>query len=253
MDLEIDRRDRVLVLRINRPEVRNALSPEVVRGLGKALMSADADEAVRAVVITGTGDRAFCAGMDLRAFAAADSSDRSVDDAYLSFIRHGIAKPVIAAANATAVAGGFELLLACDLAVAASDARFGLPEVKRGLFAAAGGMQLGRRIPLAVALELALTGDLIDAERAQELGLLNFVVAREQVLDAALGLAARISANGPLAVRTTKRLIRDAIYSSREQAWAQQDSVFDDVFASADAKEGALAFVEKRQPQWTGT
>jgi enoyl-CoA hydratase len=253
VDLEIDRRDRVLVLRINRPEVRNALSPEVVRGLGKALMSADADEAVRAVVITGTGDRAFCAGMDLRAFAAADSSDRSVDDAYLSFIRHGIAKPVIAAANATAVAGGFELLLACDLAVAASDARFGLPEVKRGLFAAAGGMQLGRRIPLAVALELALTGDLIDAERAQELGLLNFVVAREQVLDAALGLAARISANGPLAVRTTKRLIHDAIYSSREQAWAQQDSVFDDVFASADAKEGALAFIEKRQPQWTGT
>jgi enoyl-CoA hydratase len=253
MDLEIDRRDRVLVLRINRPEVRNALSPEVVRRLGKALMSADADEAVRAVVITGTGDRAFCAGMDLRAFAAADSSDRSVDDAYLSFIRRGIAKPVIAAANATAVAGGFELLLACDLAVAASDARFGLPEVKRGLFAAAGGMQLGRRIPLAVALELALTGDLIDAGRAQTLGLLNVVVAREQVLDAALGLAARISANGPLAVRTTKRLMLDAIYSSREQAWAQQDSVFDDVFASADAKEGALAFVEKRQPQWTGT
>src|SRR5580658_6227037 len=165
-ELVSELRGAVLVLRINRPAARNALSPFIIAGIGNALADADNDDRVGVVVITGTGDRAFCAGMDLRMFATGEAGGSEVDpderargsEGYMRFIRDGIAKPVIGAANATAVAGGFELLLACDMIVASESAFFGLPEVKRGLFAAGGGAQLGRRAPLAVAMEMAPTG-----------------------------------------------------------------------------------------------
>ena len=205
-----ERHGAVVVLRLNRPEQRNALTPELVGALGSELGTAEADDSVRCVVLTGTGDRAFCAGMDLKAFASGDQSDGDTKGAEVfgRFIRCRVSVPVVGGANATAVAGGFELLLGCDVVVASEGARFGLPEVKRGLFAAGGGVLLGQRIPLAVALELTLTGDLVDAERARMLGPVNQVVPADEVLGASLELAARIAANGPLAVQATKELVR---------------------------------------------
>lgn len=248
-----EQRGTVRVLRINRPEARNALNPAVLGGIGHGVEAADADDAVRAVVITGTGDRAFSAGMDLRNFAeGGDAPDPDGAAAYVRFLRGGAAKPVIGAANATAVAGGFELLLACDLVVASDQASFGLPEVKRGLFAAGGGVQLGRRLPLAIALELGLTGDTIDARRALEFGLVNRVVPPERVLDEAVGLAERIAENGPLGVRATKRLMREALDVPPDELWERQSRMAEEVFGSEDAQEGARAFVEKRAPNWKG-
>jgi enoyl-CoA hydratase len=252
-EVVVEQRGNVRVLRINRPEARNALTPAVLGGIGRGVESADTDDDVRAVVITGTGDRAFCAGMDLRNFAEGGAEpDPDGSAAYVRFLRGGAEKPVIGAANATAVAGGFELLLACDLVVASDHATFGLPEVKRGLFPAGGGVQLGRRLPLAVALELGLTGDTIDAQRALEFGLVNRVVPQAQVLDEAVALADRIAANGPLAVRATKQLMREALDVSRDELWERQAEAAQQVFGSDDAKEGARAFVEKRAPNWTG-
>jgi enoyl-CoA hydratase/carnithine racemase len=253
MDVERERRGPIQILRINRPEARNALNAEVIAGIGFGVREADADDTVRATVITGTGDRAFCAGMDLRGFAEGNrGGDPDGGAAYGAFIRNGAAKPVVGAANATAVAGGFELLLACDMVVASDQARFGLPEVKRALFPAGGGVQLGRRIPIAVALELGLTGDTIDAERAFALGLVNRVVPPERVLDEAVALAELVAANGPLAVRVTKELMKLALDTSREEAFRRQDEVQASVFGSEDAQEGARAFIEKRAPEWRG-
>lgn len=252
----VEQRGAARILRLNRPEARNSLSPELIGELGAALEAAVADDTVRAVVLTGTGDRAFCAGMDLRAFSegrtrrAAGGGDPMA--AFGRFIRESIPKPIIGAAQATAVAGGFELLLACDLIVASSGAQFGIPEAKRGLFAAGGGVFLSKRIPLALALELGMTGDLITAERALALGLINRVVAPERVLDEALALAARITANGPLGVRATKELMRLALGATLREAEQRQAVLQPQVFGSEDAKEGSLAFVEKRAPNWKG-
>jgi len=251
----VERRGAVSILRLNRPEARNALSPELLEELGAALDAAVADDGVRAVVLTGTGDRAFCAGMDLRAFSEGRTARSGGGDpmgAFGRFIRDSIPKPIIGAAQATAVAGGFELLLACDLIVASSAAQFGIPEAKRGLFAAGGGVFLSARIPLAQALELGLTGDLIDARRALELGLVNKVVPSERVLDEAIALAERITANGPLGVRATKELMRLAATGTLKEAAARQAELQPRVFGSEDAKEGALAFVERRAPNWKG-
>jgi enoyl-CoA hydratase len=253
--LVVEDRDSVRVLRLNRPEARNALNPPLISALGRALVSADDSPDVRAIVVTGTGNRAFCAGLDLRNFAQGGDRGAGDEDAMAGYSRfnHGqMATPVIGAANATAVAGGFEILLACDMVVASEDAVFGMPEVKRGLLAAGGGMHLGRRMPLAVALELGLTGDTIDARRAEALGLVNRVVPADQVLDAAVALAERIAANGPLAVTATKHIMYAVLDVSRQEAWDLQQPYIAEVFASDDAKEGALAFVEKRAPNWTG-
>jgi enoyl-CoA hydratase/carnithine racemase len=253
--LVTERRGAVVVLRLDRPDARNALTPALMGALGSAIVEADADPAVRAVVLTGTGSRAFCAGMDLRAFADGDRTAGADDRGVAGFGRfvHGeTATPVVGAANATAVAGGLELLLGCDIVVASSDAMFGLPEVKRGLFPAGGGtFLLGQRIPLGLALELTLTGDLVDAARAYELGLVNRVVPPAEVLDTAIGLAERIAANGPLGVAACKELVRLAA-SDPGRARGRERELSASVFASADAQEGARAFVEKRAPVWTG-
>jgi enoyl-CoA hydratase/carnithine racemase len=253
-ELVRERRGSVLVARLNRPAARNALSPSLMNGIGAALLEGESDQGIRAVVLTGTGDRAFCAGMDMQQFTDGEemvpSDDRSAQ-AFYRFLRGDVGVPVVGAANATAVAGGFELLLGCDVIVASSEAKFGLPEVKRGLFPAGGGTRLGMRIPLSVALEMVLTGDSIDAGRAYELGLVNTVVAPEEVLPTALSYAERIAGNGPLGVAAAKELVRLGIADpARAEERLRQLQV--EVFASQDAREGALAFLEKRSPDWQG-
>jgi enoyl-CoA hydratase len=250
-----EQRDAVLVLRLNRPDARNALNAELIGGLGAGLAAAETDAGIRAVVLTGTGDRAFCAGMDLRSFAEGGSTPSPEDQAAMAvfgrFMSGEYSVPVVGAANATAVAGGFEILLSCDVVVASEDAKFGLPEVKRALFAAGGGVFLGTRIPLAIALEMTLTGDTIDARRAYSLGLVNEVVSAEDVVDAAVVMAERIAKNGPLALQATKELVRLAVIDAdraRERQAEWQPKIFD----SEDAREGATAFVEKRDPVWKG-
>lgn len=249
-----EQRSAVLVLRLNRPEARNALNMELLAQFGRAIVEAETDPGIRTVVLTGTGDRAFCAGMDLAAFASGDAPTEEQMDGlavFGRFIEGNIGVPIVAAVNATAVAGGFELLMGCDIVVASSEARFGLPEVKRGLFAAGGGIMLGTRIPLAIALELALTGDYVDAQRAYDLGLVNQVVAPAAVLDAAIAMAERVARNGPLGLQATKELIRLAV-TDAAAAREKQNEWQPQVFGSEDAKEGATAFIEKRDPVWKG-
>jgi enoyl-CoA hydratase len=228
----------VLVATMNRPDARNALNPELIGELSAVLQEADGDPGVRAIVLTGAG-RAFCAGMDLKAFAQGGKFDGLV-----WFNRRGIATPVVAALNGSAMAGGFELLLGCDLVVAAEGAKLGIAEVKRGLFAAGGGTTLADRIPLALALEMGLTGEPVTAMRALEIGLVNRVVPADDVLPEAIALAQQIAANAPLAVAATKKLMRG-------RRWAEPAEV-DEVFHSADAMEGARAFAERRTAVWTG-
>ncbi|WP_033282981.1 enoyl-CoA hydratase-related protein [Streptomyces sp. NRRL F-525] len=229
----------VLVTTLNRPEARNALNPELIDELSAVLREADTDPAVRAIVLTGAGT-VFCAGMDLKAFAKGGGKF----DGLVWFFREGITTPVIAALNGSALAGGFELALACDLVVAAEDAKLGIAEVKRGLFAAGGGTTLADRVPLAVALEMGLTGDLVTAADAKQFGLVNRAVPADEVRETALTLAGRIAENGPLGVAMTKKLMR-------ERRWAEPEEV-ESVFRSADAVEGARAFAERRSPVWTG-
>jgi enoyl-CoA hydratase len=251
MSVDLARHGHVLLVTINRPEQRNALDGETITGLGAAFASAEVDSSVRAIVLTGAGDKAFCAGMDLKAFAAGKinvTHDPNKPGTEI-FTRRIYPKPVIAAVNATAVAGGFELMMACDLIVASEHAMFGLAEVKRGLVATGGGTRLPKRIPIAIALEIGLTGDLFSAQRAYELGLINRVVPREQVVAEALALATRVANNGPLALAVTKRLMIEEI---GEGAWAHIRETAAPVFASADAKEGAAAFAERRAPNWQG-
>jgi enoyl-CoA hydratase/carnithine racemase len=252
-ELVREQHDRVVVLRLNRPEARNALNPSLIRSFGAAVTEAESDPAIGALVLTGTGDRAFSSGMDLRSFAQGGdlAMDSPETQAFLRFMDGGLSVPVVGAAQATAVAGGLELLLGCDVVVAAHGARFGLPEVRRGLIPGGGGTLLGTRIPLATALELVLTGDTIDAARALQIGLVNAVVAPDEVLPAALALAERIAANGPLAVRAVKELTRLAVFDP-SAARGRLEHWLPVVFSSEDAREGAAAFVEKRTPNWRG-
>ena len=232
------------------------MNPAVMGGLGNGLNEAESNSDIRAVIITATGDRAFCAGMDLKGFAEGTNTVGADLEAgfkhFINWMRNGVDVPVICAVNGTAVAGGFELMMASDMVVASRDAKFGVPEVKRGLFAAGGGVFLAKRIPAVHAYELCLTGDTIPAERAYELGLLNYLVDPADVMPKALELAARITANGPLAIKATKKLVRAGVDSTSPEGWALLDSLRDEVFQSEDAIEGARAFVEKREPQWKG-
>ncbi|HEU5301168.1 MAG TPA: enoyl-CoA hydratase-related protein [Acidimicrobiia bacterium] len=251
--LREERVGRVGVLTLDRPEVRNALSPALLGAMQHALDDLASDDDVGAVVLTGAGDRAFCSGMDLKAFAASTPGDEvgfrvEPGDPVLPW---DYPKPMVAAVNGAAVAGGFELVLACDLVVASVDATFGLAEVQRGLIAAGGGTMLATRIPLAAALEITLLGERITASRAYELGLVNRLVTADAVLDTALELADRLAGNGPLAMRLTKRLVRGAVDAGPDRGRPSRAEI-EEIFASADAQEGALAFVEKREPRWTG-
>ena len=254
-ELVRDQHGPVAVVRLNRPDARNALTAPMVRELGAAIVDAEKDPWTRVLVLTGSGDRAFCAGMDLRGFADGAEVPGTGDDeataAYFRLLEGRVGVPLIGAANGTAVGGGLELLLGCDLVVASSGARFGLPEVKRGLFAAGGGTALGTKVPLGVALEMTLTGDMVDAGRAYEIGLVNAVVAPEEVLPTALGMAERVAANGPLGVAASKELVRLTV-TDPARARDRLDHWRSVVFGSEDAKEGAMAYVEKRAPVWQG-
>jgi enoyl-CoA hydratase len=247
----IERRGAVQVIVINRPQARNALNGAVAAGIRDAADELDASDDLRAGVLTGAGGT-FSSGMDLKAFLAGDIP---------SFPGRGLCgitqtpprKPMVAAVEGWALAGGFELLLACDLVVAATTARFGVPEVKRSLVAGAGGaLLLAQRVPRILAMELLLTGDPIDAARAAEIGLVNRVVAEGTALDTAVDLAERIAANGPLAVIATKQIAYRAADWPADQRWDQAAALQAPVFTSQDAREGARAFAEKRPPIWQG-
>lgn len=243
-----ERVDAVGVIRINRPRVRNALDPDTLVAMTDALLGYDADPGVRTVVLTGTGELSFSAGMDLR--AAAEGRLVDVARSPLTLLRGGYRKPVIAAVNGPAVGGGFELALACDLVVAAEHAYFALPEVGRGIAASEGGTDLPRRLPLAVALEVGLTAGPLPAARAYELGLVNVVVPAAEVLPRALALGARIATHSPAAVLATKRLMHLSLDTRERDLAAANRTATLELLAGPDAAEGAAAFVAKRPPRW---
>jgi enoyl-CoA hydratase len=247
----VEQRERILVITINRPAARNAVNAAVSRGLADAMDRLDGDPGLSVGVLTGAGG-SFCAGMDLKAFTRGERVD--IEGRGLGFTQRPPVKPLIAAVEGFALAGGTEVALATDLIVAATDSAFGIPEVKRGLVAGGGGLlRLPHRIPYAVAMELALTGDHLPAVRAHELGLVNVLAEPGGALDAAIALAEKITANGPLAVAATKRIIVESRSWSPEEQWSEQIKILKPVFASNDAKEGSIAFAEKRPPKWTGT
>jgi enoyl-CoA hydratase/carnithine racemase len=246
-----ERRGHVELLTINRPEARNAINLATALALSAALDDCETDDDVWVVVLTGAGDKAFSAGMDLKAFAAGEFP--ITEKGFGGLTKRNFSKPLIAAANGSALAGGFEMMISCDMVVAAEHAVFGIPEASRGLVAGAGGLiRLPKRVPISVAYEMALTADPIDAARAYELGLVNHVVHGDVVLDVAIALAERIAKNAPLAVRTSKDVMRRARELDEADAWTINDEAFSMIGRSADAMEGAVAFAEKREPNWQG-
>ncbi|MGY1810449.1 crotonase/enoyl-CoA hydratase family protein [Blastococcus sp. SYSU D00669] len=247
----VEARDGVQVITINRPEAKNALDAGVAAAVAAAVDELDASDGLRVGVLTGAGGT-FSAGMDLKAFLRGETP--AIEGRGLCGITQTPPrKPLIGAVEGWALAGGFELLLACDLVVAAETARFGVPEVKRSLVAAGGAaLLLTRRVPYALALELLLTGDPLTAPRAAEIGLVNRVTPEGGALEGALALAATIAANGPLAVAATKQVARSSAEWSWQEGWARQAEIVEPVFASEDAREGSVAFAEKRAPVWKG-
>jgi enoyl-CoA hydratase len=243
--------DGVAVITINRPEARNAVNGEVARGIAEAVDTADASKDVQVLILTGAGGT-FSAGMDLKGFLSGDSPAFG-DRGFGGIVQRPPAKPVIAAVEGYALAGGFELVLACDLVVASEEARFGLPEVRRSLVAGAGGLlRLPKRIPYHLAMEIALTGEHFPASRLQQAGLVNELVPAGQALDAAKKLAGRVALGGPLALAATKRVIIESADWPSAEAFQRQGEIITPVFMSADAREGAMAFAEKRPPVWKG-
>jgi enoyl-CoA hydratase/crotonobetainyl-CoA hydratase len=251
--LLVDRRpDGIAVLTINRPAARNAVDLATARAISAAFDLLDPDPRYRVIVLTGAGGF-FSAGMDLKAFAA--TGERPVDEHRGAFgvVRKPPNTPLIAAVEGAAVGGGFEIALACDLVVAADNAVFGLPEVRRGLTAAGGGLlRLPHRLPYALAMEAVLTGRRLSAARCAEHGLVNRVAPAGETLDAALELAAVIAANGPLAVQASKRVLIESADWNGAEAFDRQEAIVDPIRRSADAREGAAAFAEKREPRWQG-
>jgi enoyl-CoA hydratase len=246
-----ERRERVLVITINRPDQRNAVNAAVANGIAAALDDLDDTPDLSVGVLTGAG-KGFSAGMDLKAFVTGESPYAG-DRGFAGITQRAAAKPLIAAIEGFAVAGGLEIALSCDLLVAARGARLGVPEVKRSLVAAGGALlRLPRALPRNVALELALTGDPIDAERAHELGLVNRLTEPGEALAAALELAGVIAANGPLALAATKRILTESLDWPDAEFFARQGEIAGPVMVSEDAREGATAFAEKRAPVWKG-
>jgi enoyl-CoA hydratase len=250
-EVVVERRGAVQIITINRPEVRNALNAAVAKGVAEAVDELDSSDELRAGVLTGAGGT-FSAGMDLNGFLRGESP--ALEGRGLCGITQTPPrKPLVGAVEGWALAGGFELLLACDLVVAARDARFGVPEVKRSLVAGAGAaLLLPRRVPFVIALELLLTGEPFGAERATEIGLVNRVTNEGGALEGAIALASVIAANGPLAVAATKAIARKSTDWSLEDGWVRQAEIMEPVFRSDDAREGATAFAEKRAPAWRG-
>ena len=243
--------DGVAVITIDRPQARNAVNGEVARGIAAAVEEFDARSDIRVLVLTGAGGT-FCSGMDLKAFLAGDAPVAQ-GRGFGGMVERPPAKPVIAAVEGYALAGGFELVLACDLVVASEEARFGLPEVRRGLVAGAGGLlRLPRRIPYHLAMEIALTGEHIPAARLAEAGLVNRLVPAGQALETAMELASRVALGAPLALAASKRVITESADWAASEAFARQGEIIGPVFSSKDAMEGAIAFAEKRAPVWQG-
>jgi enoyl-CoA hydratase len=246
-----ERRGRVLVVTINRPEARNAVNLAVSQGLADAIDELDANNYLSVAVITGAGGN-FSAGMDLKAFAAGEVV--GIEGRGIGFTQRPPRKPLISAVEGYALAGGTEIVLATDLVVASRTAKFGIPEVKRGLVAAGGGlMRLPRRIPYQKALEIALTGDRFTAEQAEAWGFVNVLTEPGQALAGAIELAERITANGPLAIATTKEIVVKSAQWSEDEMWEKVLPFIIPILNSNDAREGATAFAEKREPVWTGT
>jgi enoyl-CoA hydratase len=248
----LERIGKVVLITLNRPEARNAINLETAQALSQALDEFDADPSIAVGVLTGANNT-FCAGMDLKAFAKTGQRPYVGDRGFAGICERPPAKPLIAAVEGYCLAGGFEIALSCDLIVAADSANFGLPEVKRGIVPGSGGMvRLPSRIPYHMAMEMVLTGGMYPAARMAELGLVSRLAEAGKATEQALALAEQIAANGPLAVQTAKSII------SQSRDWRQSD-LFDlqrpriaGIFTSADAKEGATAFAEKREPVWQG-
>jgi enoyl-CoA hydratase len=246
-----ERRGNVLLITLNRPDARNAVNAALASGIAGALDELDADRELAIGVLTGAG-KGFSAGMDLKAFVAGESAWVG-DRGFAGITQRAATKPLIAAIEGFAVAGGFEIALACDLIVAAKGVKLGIPEVKRSLVAAGGALlRLPRRIPYHAAMELALTGDPITAERGYELGIVNRLAEPGGAVDAALALAQEIAVNAPLALIASKRIMEEQWAWEGKEAWTLQREIVDPVFQSADAREGATAFAEKRDPVWRG-
>ncbi len=241
----------VAVITINRPKAKNAINGAVARGIAGALDELDAEKSVFVSILTGAGGT-FCAGMDLKGFLSGDNPIVE-GRGFGGIVERPPTKPIIAAIEGYALAGGCELALACDLIVASSEAKFGLPEVTRGLVAGAGGLfRLPARIPYHAAMEIALTGDHFPAGRLAELGLVNRLTAPGEALKTARTLAARIAENAPLALAATKRVVVESRDWSNAEQFARQGEIINPVFMSKDAMEGAAAFAEKRKPNWSG-
>lgn len=246
-----ERRGNVLLITINRPDVRNAVNGAVAAGVAGALDELDGDEELSVGVLTGAGGY-FSAGMDLGAFVKGETPYFE-DRGFAGIAQRASRKPLIAAIEGFALAGGMEVALACDLIVAARGANMGIPETKRSLVAAGGALlRLPRRIPYHVVMELALTGDPLPAERFHELGLVNHLAEPGAAVDVALELAARVVKNGPLALIGSKRILQEQFDWTAEEMWQKQGEITAPVFTSEDAKEGASAFKEKREPIWKG-
>lgn len=246
-----EQRDGVLIITLNRPEAKNAANRALAEGVAAAIDELESTDELRVAILTGAGGT-FCSGMDLKAFVTGETP--SVEGrGFAGLTEYRSSKPIIAAVEGYALAGGFELAISCDLVVAADSSKFGIPEVKRGLAAAAGGLvKLPKQIPSRVAMELALTGEFISAQRAYELGLINRVCESGSALDGALEYAAKIAANGPLAVAASLQVVASAQDWHSSEAFAKQQEIVAPVFTSEDAIEGATAFAQKRAPNWKG-
>jgi enoyl-CoA hydratase len=243
-----ERRGRVLLITLNRPEAMNSINGALSHGLWAAIKELDSDPGLTAGVLTGAG-RGFSSGMDLKAFARGEDIGPMME-----FIQKGAEKPLIAAVEGFALAGGLELALSCDLLVASKGAKLGIPEVNVGLFAAGGGLlRLPSRVGYGRAMEMAITGDPISAEEAAEVGLVARLVEPGTTVHAAMALAERVARNAPLAVAASKQLIKTTQGTTEAEFWTIQGSLQASVFTSNDAKEGPKAFAEKRAPEWTGT
>jgi enoyl-CoA hydratase len=247
----VDVTNGIMTVTLNRPEAKNAANKAVAVDVAAAMDKLDSDDSIHVAILTGAGGT-FCAGMDLKAFVSGEMP-MVEGRGFAGLTEATPRKPLIAAVEGYALAGGLELAISCDLIVCADNAKFGIPEVKRGLAAAAGGlMKLPRQIPSRLAMEMAITGDFITAQRAYELGLVNQVVPAGTALEAAKTLAARIVANGPLAVAISKQVIQQSADWSADEMWKKQQDLVMPIFGSEDAMEGSIAFAEKRAPNWKG-